>query len=80
VEVDASVPFNSYMISQMDIPWPIDDDSWFNVNILPIGSEEETIFDIGNWIPEPLLHLEVILSIKFLSKIFFISFQSLSIE
>ena len=55
MKVNAAISFNSHVIPHLDEPWPIDHDSRLNVDILPVGSEKETIFDIGHWIPEPFL-------------------------
>jgi hypothetical protein len=80
MNVNIGISLDADPVSDMDVLRPGDDYPGFNVNILPVGPKKKTIFNIGQWIPEPFpLHSGSLLS-KFLSKIFFISLQFLSRE
>ena len=55
VEVDARIPLDPHMIPHVDKSRSVDDDPWLDINILPVGSEKETVFEIDDGIPQPFL-------------------------
>ena len=80
--INTSISFDSHMISHMDKPWPIDHHPGFDIDILPVRTEQETIFHIGEPIPEWFFpdHSNWPFFMKLLCKRLFISLQFLSRE
>jgi hypothetical protein len=74
MNVDIGIPLDADPVSDMDVLGPGDDHPGFNVNILPVGPKKKTIFNIGQWIPEPFpLHSGSLLSKIPLKDIFHLS-------
>jgi hypothetical protein len=58
MKVDARVSLDPDMVSQMNIPWPVDYHAKLDIDILPITPKEEAVLKIDERIPTSfLLHV-----------------------